>query len=747
MKKRLLLLSLVTVLVGFGQMYGQTNLIAGWNGNGVTGDASKPNDVGWTNSVTASIPWTIANGSSGCRFRDYNVTGGHTGFTNEVGGSTSQTRQLMFRWDNAAYSASYYGYPVALQSGKYYTFSFDFVLGGSGTPPNNIIVGISTTLNGADRLSSKTFTSTSSATVYRNGTYDFNVPTNGNYYITFNSVAAVWYGVTNLSIVEKTVVDKTALQVLTDSAVVIKNAAAPVGTSTVYTDLQTAITNSQAVIANLNATIAQVVDQELAIKAAITNTHNAINLYARTSTWTKFPYNATSVIVNPSFEATDFVSGWSNPNSFAKATSGAIGSYKGGTNFIEKWVSSPGTQANLNISQVISNLPNGIYTITAAAQAIQQTNPATYPGQAYVYANADSTEVFEINNYTVRTMVTNNTLKIGFAVKTTGNWVALDNFRLTYLGSTIKSALGTLLDSANVMIANPVNVGTSTVYSGLTTAVSAAQAVYNNASATLEEILAQETALSTAITNVNNAILLQTRKDTWTAFPVDATAAIVNPSFEVNGTSGWTNVGGMLMQNNTSFAPKAGTYYVERWKESGNWTGLKLSQVVKYIPNGEYTLTVGALNNPNTTGGVYVYANNQRVEVFETQDYSLNVTVTNNEVEIGFDVVNGGNYVAVDNFRLTFVSAALGTSTNDLKSDDAMNAYMADDRIAVNFNLAKASTVEFSVFNLQGMLISTEKASYTAGKNNAVINANIPSGVYLVKMSSNGKSVTAKVIK
>lgn len=747
MKKRLLLLSLVTVLVGFGQMYGQTNLIAGWNGNGVTGDASKPNDVGWTNSVTASIPWTIANGSSGCRFRDYNVTGGHTGFTNEVGGSTSQTRQLMFRWDNAAYSASYYGYPVALQSGKYYTFSFDFVLGGSGTPPNNIIVGISTTLNGADRLSSKTFTSTSSATVYRNGTYDFNVPTNGNYYITFNSVAAVWYGVTNLSIVEKTVVDKTALQVLTDSAVVIKNAAAPVGTSTVYTDLQTAITNSQAVIANLNATIAQVVDQELAIKAAITNTHNAINLYARTSTWTKFPYNATSVIVNPSFEATDFVSGWSNPNAFNKATSGAIGAYKGGTNFVEKWVASPGTQTNLNIFQTITNLPNGIYKLTAAAQGIQQTSPATYPGGAYVYANADSVEVFAINDYTVRTVVTNNTLKIGFAVKTTGNWVALDNFRLAYLGTTIKSVLNSMVDSANVMVANPVNVGSSNAYTQLSSAVSAANIVKNNAEATAEEIAAQEIALGSAIANVHAAILLQSRKDAWTSLPMNVTSVIVNPSFETGSTSGWTNIGGWVAQNNATFTLKEGTYYIERWQSSGNWTGLKLSQVIKSIPNGDYTLTVGAKNDPVGTNGVFVYANSQRAEVNETQDYTVNVTVTNNEVEIGYDVVNGGNYVAVDNFRLTFVRAAVGTSTNDLKSDNAMNAYVADGRIAVNFNLAKASTVEFSVFNLQGMLVSTEKASYTAGKNNAVINANISSGVYLVKMSSNGKSVTAKVIK
>lgn len=124
MKKRLLLFALITSLFGVSHVFSQTNLLAGlWDGNGITGTASKPNDVGWTNSVTASIPWTVANGSGGARFRDYNVTGGHTGFTNESDGSTSITRQLMFRWDNAAYATSYYAFPVTLESGKFYKFS------------------------------------------------------------------------------------------------------------------------------------------------------------------------------------------------------------------------------------------------------------------------------------------------------------------------------------------------------------------------------------------------------------------------------------------------------------------------------------------------------------------------------------------------------------------------------------------------------------------------------------------------
>lgn len=233
--------------------------------------------------------------------------------------------------------------------------------------------------------------------------------------------------------------------------------------------------------------------------------------------------------------------------------------------------------------------------------------------------------------------------------------IFIDYVKLTLL-PVDKAALNQLKDSATVIYNNPQPVGTSTAYTDLNTAIAAAQVVYDNASATAEQVLGQEVALKTAIANVYSAILIQQRVSTWTTLPYDATSVITNPSFETNSTTGWTNVGGFVPQNNTSFAYKAGTYYVEKWKSSGNWTGLKLSQKIVGLPNGVYNLTAAALNNPNTTGGAYVFANAEKAQIFATNDYSITVTVTNNELEIGYEVVNGGNYVAVDNFRLTYVS-------------------------------------------------------------------------------------------
>lgn len=233
--------------------------------------------------------------------------------------------------------------------------------------------------------------------------------------------------------------------------------------------------------------------------------------------------------------------------------------------------------------------------------------------------------------------------------------IFFDHVRIVLM-PTDKVELKQMLDSANVVAATPKPVGTSTAYADLTAAITAGQAVYDNGAATSTEIMENTGLLLTAIRKVHSAVKIQERKAAWTTLPFDATSIIVNPSFEVSATSGWTNVGGFVGQTNTSFPLKAGNTYVERWKSTGNWTGLKLSQVIADIPNGIYSVSAAALNHPNTVGGAFVFANAQRAEVFGNEDKTLLVTVTDNKLEIGYEVVNGGNYVGVDNFRLSYIS-------------------------------------------------------------------------------------------
>jgi hypothetical protein len=172
------------------------NLIEYWDGNGITGaGVSAPNDVGWlATGDDSQPPWNDANAGGGCRFRD-----DPGGYTYEDGGATVTGRQMMLRWDNGAYDKCVYCYPVALEACKSYTFTWDYVMGGSASPPQQMTLGISTTTDVSGRISSETVTTPSSTTVYRHGTHTFQTIDAGTYYVTLTGAWA-WFGINNLSI-------------------------------------------------------------------------------------------------------------------------------------------------------------------------------------------------------------------------------------------------------------------------------------------------------------------------------------------------------------------------------------------------------------------------------------------------------------------------------------------------------------------------------------------------------------------
>lgn len=442
-------------------------------------------------------------------------------------------------------------------------------------------------------------------------------------------------------------VDKTTLQALVDSATVMYNnqESVPVG-STVYTDLNTAITAAQVVLDNNDATLLDVTTQEGALKSAIDMVYGAIELQVRVDAWTVLPYDATSVIENPSFETGD-LSGWINNDGFGAQTNTAFG-LKDGTYYVEKWKSaSTGGWSGVKLYQTIENIPNGIYNVTAAAL----NNPEA-TGGAFVYANDSTAEVLSVAEFTVKVVVENNTLELGYNIVSSGNYIAVDNFRLSFLGQGIKATLQALVDSAAMMYNSQELIPEgSTVYTDLNTAITAAQVILDNGAATLVDVEAQEDAIKAAIELVHGAIKLHTRIDTWTTLPYDATSVLENPSFETGTFSGWANVG-LGIQSNTSFG-KTGTYYAEKWQSSGSLTGIKVSQVIGNIPNGVYEVIAAAFTNTDA-GGAYIYGNEDSVEVFGESKYSVDVEVTDNTLELGFAINASSNWVAVDHFELIY---------------------------------------------------------------------------------------------
>ncbi|MDA3854077.1 MAG: hypothetical protein PF444_07550, partial [Bacteroidales bacterium] len=138
--------------------------------------------------------------------------------------------------------------------------------------------------------------------------------------------------------------------------------------------------------------------------------------------------------------------------------------------------------------------------------------------------------------------------------------------------------------------------------------------------------------------------------------PYSVTDSITNPSFE-DGLNGWINPNGFVTQTNNAFAQKEGVNYVEKWQASGSWANVKLSQTLTNMPIGYYKLSAAAINNPTTTGGAYIYANDSSTEVFENIDYDVYFQTSNDSIEIGFNVISGGNYIGTDNYRLVYLGA------------------------------------------------------------------------------------------
>lgn len=242
-------------------------------------------------------------------------------------------------------------------------------------------------------------------------------------------------------------IDKTDLKLLLDSANYIFNNQQPTGLPDSYTELNAVIATAQAVYDNTMATVAEVLEQENALKEAIAKVHGGILLKSRIDTWTTFPYNATSAITNPSFESG--FTGWTNTGPFQTQTNTSFDPYKVGTYYAERWISAPGELADISLLQSVKYIPNGVYMLTASAHAEQQEG-TVYPGGAYLSANVDYVEIFDRKDYSVTTTVTDNTLNIGFEVFSTGNWVATDNYRLTYIS-----------DGRPYMIANPEDLNFS----------------------------------------------------------------------------------------------------------------------------------------------------------------------------------------------------------------------------------------------------------------------------------------------
>lgn len=389
-------------------------------------------------------------------------------------------------------------------------------------------------------------------------------------------------------------------------------------------------------------------------------------------------YDLTAAIINPSFEKGDDT-GWTynipyynegNPwgefGAYTYGTTGMDGSYVfNNYSFPTIWW---GWAAHSPVSQTITNVPNGLYRLTALVASDEGRNVYVVGENYYAEAAAINANTFaeisvdflvENGSATIKACASNTDINNGAYYWPDGGWwYKADNFRLTYLCDEAHGRVKLAMDKAK---ATPLDIYGADAFD-----ISDIEDKYNNGMVSDGVADAQEITdrLRAAAKRQNQA-------------GADMTAAIVNPSFETGDLTGWevetvtdTKV---VPQSNATYAvlDADGRYLFNNWNGDGenDIDTPPITQTITDIVNGTYRLTAKVASHADRK--VYLIAND-KVSVVTTTDKTrfvtatVEFTVTNNTATIGVvggDINDsgayneaGGGFYKCDDFQLTLVT-------------------------------------------------------------------------------------------
>jgi hypothetical protein len=181
--------------------------------------------------------------------------------------------------------------------------------------------------------------------------------------------------------------------------------------------------------------------------------------------------------------------------------------------------------------------------------------------------------------------------------------------------------------------------------------VTAAQAVYDNASSTVEQ-------LKQAFNDLVNALTELDEKEVTPDNPKDYTSFIVNPDFDLE-LEGWVNEANCPTFEIPSWTGMANDEdiivpYLNIW---GNHAYGKIHQVVEGLPNGIYQLSAGAYSN---AAHFFVFAGDMKTEVAYPTDkgsatYKVVTQVTDHTLDLGVLFTDSTEvWSGCDKFRLSY---------------------------------------------------------------------------------------------
>ncbi|MCD8301716.1 MAG: hypothetical protein LUC44_01705, partial [Prevotellaceae bacterium] len=269
-----------------------------------------------------------------------------------------------------------------------------------------------------------------------------------------------------------------------------------------------------------------------------------------------------------------------------------------------------------------------------------------------------------------------------------------------------------------------------------------ASAVYNNSSATLEEIEAASDVLSAA---VKDALMGGATKDN----PVDVTSLIENNDFSTGDISGWdcTFVSGTSATNlgyqSASYTNEDVTYinhegaevnpfvsgFIEAWASSGNQFGEntsvsrnigdgELSQTMKSLPAGQYKLSADAIavqqdNTALTVSGVHLFATGGTIDNYISiatgngvpEHFELTFVSTGGDVTLGLRTVyTDANWIAADNFELMYYGAFEGSAYYVILQNSIEAAQAYTDTETYHYSTAVLSELQAAIATAQNLL-------------------------------------------
>ena len=195
-------------------------------------------------------------------------------------------------------------------------------------------------------------------------------------------------------------------------------------------ELKSAIDAAQAVYDDEAADVATVLQAKLTLADAITD-------YRNKNISEENPLDVTELVSNPSFE--NGFNGWTQDG--LQTQTNTSFARKAGTTYVEKWVGQGTKVGDASVTQTVA-LPAGRYKLTVAAQNLNQSSTSQRCTGAYIFADDQQEPVYTPNDYSVTFTSISGQVEIGFkAVGATGNWLAVDNFRLYQIGAVDSEAI------------------------------------------------------------------------------------------------------------------------------------------------------------------------------------------------------------------------------------------------------------------------------------------------------------------